>query len=92
MKPLKETRQWARWTLVGFLGLAGVGSAVNGTGYIPIGLFVVALIWAFRGRHGRVAEVAATKSRCEQERLELREMQGLNEPGERDRADRGYGR
>ena len=51
-------------------------------------LFVLALAWALKGR-ASAAEIAKAKVSREQE---LRELQGANEPGERDRADRGYAR
>ena len=103
-----KTPQWARWTLVVWLGFAVLGSVttsssrpaattrVEETGraasdaaelIAAVALFGLALTWTLKGR-ATVREIAAKVSR----ERELLELQGANEPGERDRADRGYGR
>jgi hypothetical protein len=55
---------------------------------VSVGLFGLALTWALKGR-ATVREITVAKVSRERELLEL---QGANEPGERDRADSGYGR
>lgn len=86
----KGTRPWARWATVGLLSFVMIGGLMGGAvpGLGGVVLFSLALTWAWRSR----AAAPSAQQRAAAAERNLLEMQGANEPGERDRTDKGYGR